>query len=174
MTEPFWKEHIREAAPDDARAIATVHVQSWRESYRDILPATFLDGLRADDRVQAWTLRLTEATHLTLVGTDPDGRIVGFCNAGVNRDDPNKFQGEVYAIYVLAEAHGRGLGRALFQEAVAWLNRQGWRSLLVWVFTGNARARKFYESLGGVLVGERPVSVAGASYSEVAYGWSDP
>ena len=41
---------IREATPDDARAIAEVHVASWRWAYRGDLPAEFLDGLSVDDR----------------------------------------------------------------------------------------------------------------------------
>jgi GNAT superfamily N-acetyltransferase len=108
-----------------------------------------------------------------LVGTSADGRIVGFCDAGPNRGEPKDFQGEVYAIYLLAEAQGQGLGRALFQQAVAWLMRNGWSSFLVWVLTGNTRARRFYEALGGTAAGEKPTAIAGTSYTEVAYGWRE-
>lgn len=173
MAEVSWKHHLRQATLDDARAIATIHVQSWRESYRDILPAEFLDGLSVEDRVQAWVRNLIEPDHAVLVGTDADGRIVGFCDAGANRVEPKEFQGEVYAIYLIAEAQGRGLGRALFEEAVAWLRRSGRRSFLVWVFADNMKARKFYEALGGVTVGQKAISIAGASYRDVAYGWRD-
>ena len=40
---------IRDATPSDSRAIAEVHVASWRWAYRDDLPAEFLDGQSVDD-----------------------------------------------------------------------------------------------------------------------------
>jgi len=45
---------IREATSDDARAIAEVHMASWRWAYRGDLPAEFLDGLTVDDREREW------------------------------------------------------------------------------------------------------------------------
>jgi GNAT superfamily N-acetyltransferase len=114
---------------------------------------------------------LAEPRHLTLVGTTADGRIVGFCDAGPNREEPRDFQGEVYAIYLLEEAQRQGLGRALFHETVAWLRRNELSSFLVWVLTGNAGARRFYEALGGKPVSEEPTTIAGTLFTEVAYGW---
>ena len=46
---------------------------------------------------------------------------------------------------------------------------------MVWVLSGNQRARYFYEKLGGKLLGERSVSFydepGGFQISESAYGW---
>jgi hypothetical protein len=47
---------IRKATPEDARAIAEVHVKSWRAAYRDLLPQDFLQGLSVDRREQQWQL----------------------------------------------------------------------------------------------------------------------
>ena len=40
---------VRDATVDDARAIAEVHVASWRWAYRGQLPDDLLDGLSVDD-----------------------------------------------------------------------------------------------------------------------------
>ena len=40
---------IRTATPEDARAIAEVHVASWRAAYRGVLPDTYLDRLSVDE-----------------------------------------------------------------------------------------------------------------------------
>src|ERR1041385_8579918 len=45
---------IRPAAPEDAPAIARVHVESWRTTYRGIFPQGLLDGLSIEDRARSW------------------------------------------------------------------------------------------------------------------------
>jgi hypothetical protein len=41
---------LRPAAPDDAIAVARVHVQSWQAAYRTLLPDDYLDQLPPEDR----------------------------------------------------------------------------------------------------------------------------
>jgi len=38
---------IRAALPTDAQGIAQVHVRSWQQAYRELLPSDFLDSLSA-------------------------------------------------------------------------------------------------------------------------------
>ena len=45
---------LRDATPDDAHAIATVHVASWQVAYRGFMPDAVLDGLSVDDRARKW------------------------------------------------------------------------------------------------------------------------
>ena len=42
---------IRRARPEDAEAVARVHVAGWRHAYRGLLPDDYLDGLDWRDRV---------------------------------------------------------------------------------------------------------------------------
>ena len=46
-------------------------------------------------------------------------------------------------------------------------------SMLLWVFADNGPARRFYGSLGGVVVAEDGFELGGAWLREVAYGWKD-
>ena len=58
--------------------------------------------------------------------------------------------------------------------AVAWhLSEIGVPSMLLWAFEENRPTRRFYESLGGVLVAENGFELGGAWLSEVAYGWEN-
>jgi GNAT superfamily N-acetyltransferase len=163
---------VRRATLDDVAGIATVHVQSWLTSYRGLLPQDFLTSLTVEGRIAAWKHNLSEPRHVVFVGTTTDGRIVGFCSAGPNRDEPRSFDGEVYAIYLLEEVTRQGLGGALLAEAATWLWQSGMSSFLVWVLTGTLAARKFYEALGGEAVAEKVISIAGSPYNESAYGWT--
>lgn len=56
--------------------------------------------------------------------------------------------GEVYAIYLAPAAWSTGTGRALMDEALAGLRAGGYRRVVLWVLTGNARARRFYHKAG--------------------------
>jgi len=51
---------IREAEPRDARAIAEVHVGSWRAAYRGQLTDDYLDDLKVDDRLDQHRRTLEE------------------------------------------------------------------------------------------------------------------
>lgn len=72
---------------------------------------------------------------------DADG-IVGLTTSGPARDDEAPTEHELYAINVLARAHGTGLGAALLEQAV------GDRAAYLWVLDGNARAAAFYRRHG--------------------------
>src|SRR5205814_2097153 len=47
------------------------------------------------------------------------------------------------------------------------------KSMLVWVLRENLPARRFYETLGGVYLREKPLGWRGTDAVEVAYGWAD-
>jgi L-amino acid N-acyltransferase YncA len=141
---------IREATPSDARAIAEVHVASWRWAYRDDLPADFLDALSVDDRERTWSERLTSDGQAagTLVAQE-QGRVVGFCSFGPCRDDDAMERtAEVMTMYVLEGVAGRGIGRELFTSATDRLRTLDYKQARLWVMASNARSRRFYEQAG--------------------------
>ena len=45
---------IRKAELEDAKGIAKVHVDSWRTTYKGIVPDTFLENLSYENREQIW------------------------------------------------------------------------------------------------------------------------
>jgi ribosomal protein S18 acetylase RimI-like enzyme len=141
---------IREAEPRDARAIAEVHVRSWRSAYRGQLTDEYLDGLRVDERLEMHRRALEEARSdwRTWVA-DEVGAIVGFAVTGPSEDaDADDRTGEVYAIYLEPDRVGTGLGRALFEHAVGDLRERGFLAATLWVLETNERARRFYEVAG--------------------------
>ena len=140
---------IREATSDDARAIAEVHMASWRWAYRGDLPAEFLDGLTVDDREREWREWLApEQGAGTLVALE-GGVIVGFCSFGPSRDgDADERTAEVRTIYLREEVAGRGIGRDLFASANDRLHDLGYRRATLWVMASNERSRRFYERSG--------------------------
>ena len=165
---------IRGAVVDDARAIADVHIQSYRSTYVGIFPKAFLDSLSVDTRGSQWLDLLAAAAppSLTLVASDDNGRIVGFLSGGRERTGQLERDGEICALYLLPEAQRQGVGTQLVQRFARVMQAQGLASMAVWVLARNP-SRKFYESLGGQLIGEQEIERGGESFTEVAYGWRD-
>ena len=144
---------IRPAELDDAPAIAEIHVRAWQGAYRGQIPDEILDGLSVEHREQGWRRQLSELrtagfSHRIWVA-DRDGKVVGFASSGPSHDqDAPPSIAEIYAIYLLPEAIGSGLGRRLFGHAVEEIRRQGFTAATLWVLGTNAGARRFYERAG--------------------------
>ena len=166
---------IRDAIPADALVLANIHVESWRTTYRGLLPERLLADLSYAGRERQWAWAISaagEGDGCVVVAEDAAAGVVGFASGGRCRGDW-PFDGELTAIYLAAAHQGRGLGRDLVRAVAGRLAAQGHRSLLLWVLRTNAPARGFYEALGGALVGEKTEEFAGATLHEVAYGWPD-
>jgi ribosomal protein S18 acetylase RimI-like enzyme len=161
---------VRPAEIEDAAAIARVHVASWRTTYRGILPDDFLESLSEERYEERWRRSLLDEG--TRVYVAEDGReVVGFASGGRERAGEHSFAGELYAIYVLEEAQGRGHGRGLVRAVSAGLRELDLADMIVWVLRDNTRARRFYERLGGIFIRSQPVTIGTAVLEEVSYGW---
>ncbi len=137
---------IRPATPEDAAAVAAVYVRSWRAAYAQLLPTEVLASLDGADWARRFRDRRDPARS-TLLAFTP-GRVVGVVMAGPDRQDPQF--AEIYAIYVLPELQGQGVGAALLDAAIAQLDAV---SVRLWCAEANNRSRRFYERRGFVLDG---------------------
>ena len=166
---------IRAAQPADAGPIARVHNASRRTTYAGIMPADYLANLSDEDWEARWDEYLLPGRFesTTLVAETGAGEIVGFVSGGVERLGDPAYRGEIYAVYLLQDHQRQGVGKRLVAAIVQQLQRDGFASMLVWVLEDNARARRFYESMGGELVGRRTITFCGAGLTELSYGWKD-
>jgi ribosomal protein S18 acetylase RimI-like enzyme len=164
---------IREGSIADAAGIARVHVDTWRSAYRGIVPDSLLDELSYEQRAALWERILAPPTStFAYVVEDPaTQQIVGFVSGGLamDREDP-LYKGELFTIYILEAYQRQGLGKRLFYLTVERLIEMGLNSMLIWVYA-DTPARRFYESLGGQLVGNQSYEEGGVMLEQVSYGW---
>lgn len=157
---------VRPARIEDARALGEIHVGSWQQAYRGLIPDDFLDGLDVERRV-AWFADRIGGGDLVLA-TEDAGGLVGFCSAGPARAEPG--WGEIYAIYLLPSAWGTGLGSQLLAEAERRLSAEGFTQALLWVLVDNRRARAFYERHGWSSTDRtEDLEIGGVTVAEVRY-----
>jgi len=135
---------VRPLRVQDVDELGRVHVQVWRETYVEHMPADFLAGLDPVKSADRWRLRfeMDEPDGIVVVATALDGEIVGFASAGPTRDEDAPTQWELYAINVLAENHGTGVANQLIGAVIAG------RPATLWVIQDNARAQSFYRRHG--------------------------
>jgi L-amino acid N-acyltransferase YncA len=166
---------IRKAVPADALAIAHVHVDSWRTTYKGLISAEFLANLSYKRREQVWakTLSDSNADSFIYIAANEAGQIKGFVSAGPERTGETDYHSEVYAIYLLQQSQGQGIGRKLIQAAAKELLERGFLSMLLWVLKDNCPSRRFYEAVGGEYLREKSIEIGGQNLIDVAYGWKD-
>ena len=162
------------AGPADAEALARVHVQSWRETYRGLLPDAYLARMseEAHARRFAHALMKPGPDDVTLAVADRWG-LAGYAQGGPSRRGVPG-EAEVATLYLVRAAQNRGLGGKLLADTARALAVRGARSLVISVLRDNFAARGFYEHLGGEPEPARQEpGPGGGSYWEVAYRWAD-
>jgi ribosomal protein S18 acetylase RimI-like enzyme len=145
---------IRRATLDDALPVARVHIDSWRSAYRGLVPDAYLDGLNYERRAERLRDLLSAGASETYLAA-ADGQILGFLDCGGCRDTDVdlKATGEIWGIYLAPEHWRKGIGTLLCRHGEQVLAGRGYATVALWVFEGNARARRFYEAMGFIVDG---------------------
>jgi GNAT superfamily N-acetyltransferase len=170
MTSVFT---IRPAQLTDVEGIARVHVESWRTTYKGIMPDEVLATLSVEQRAETWRRPLSNPESASIIYVaEIDGQIVGFAAGGPERTGHAVYKAELYAIYLLQAYQGRGIGRALVKAVVEPLIDKGYKAMLIWVAAKNP-ATNFYAALGGQPFDSKTESFGDTEITEIAYGYDD-
>lgn len=161
---------VREAVASDAKGMAKVHVDSWRTTYKGVVPDDYLDNLSYQERENIWNQAIPRGGVYV---AEVDGKVVGFANGGKERSgNYADYDGELYAIYILKEYQGQGIGKELMTAVANHLVRQGYSNMLVIVLEDNP-AKHFYESTGAKYVATGDLEISGKKLIELVYGWEN-
>jgi GNAT superfamily N-acetyltransferase len=164
---------IRRATAADADGISRVQVETWRSSYRGIVPQSYLDALDVREMAAKWKRWVSDSDAHTFVADDA-GEICGYVHGGVLRDGVHVaaqgYDAEIHKVYVLSDAQGKGIGRKLMNVLAESLVRDGLMRPVVWALAENPWCR-FYERLGGKKVAEKMIEIGGAPLLDYAFGW---
>jgi len=165
---------VRRATAGDAPAIARVRIDSWRTTYRGLIPDAYLDAMQVEASTALWDRVLSAGPNTTCVFVvERDADVVGFSCGAPLQPAKHGFDSELAAVYLRRDFQRAGLGRQLVGAVVEARRAQDATDLLTWVIAGNKAARAFYEGLGGELIVEQPFQWAGMDLVEAGYGWRD-
>jgi len=147
---------LRRAVPADAQALSTLSAACFTQTFGHLYPpqdlSHFLDEAYA---VTAWASLLSDPAYATWL-LESGGIAIGYATAGtcaLPHADVAPGDGELKRLYVLREHQGGGRGSRLFDAALAWLLRDGPRTLWIGVWSENFGAQRFYARHGFERVG---------------------
>ncbi|HYD79695.1 MAG TPA: GNAT family N-acetyltransferase [Paucimonas sp.] len=166
---------LRAAIPADAAAIAQVRVDSWRATYRGILPDADLDSMKLDESAALWE-RILEAKSAaaSVFVAERDGAVLGFAAGKLLEEEKFGLNAELAAIYMRPDAQRAGIGRRLVGKIAEAHQAHGAHGLIAWVLAKNEIARQFFEDLGAELLIEQPFTWnEELELVEAGYGWRD-
>ena len=164
---------VRAARREDADALALVAGATFLETYAGIVPAGDIVAHVAEKCSAAffrdWIAR--DDHHVAIAEHDEGDAPIGF-TALTPPDLPIALQAgdvELRRIYVLAPAHGTGLGHRLMNRAVEDARALGGTRLVLGVHGGNSHAHRFYERQGFALAGTRRFRVGESWFDDLVY-----
>jgi len=99
---------IREAKINDAEGIAKVHVDSWRTTYKGIIPEEFLTNLSYKQRNELWIKNIGRTDNFVIVAENKEGEIIGFADCWKRETNTVPNSSDLTSIYILKEYQGIG------------------------------------------------------------------
>lgn len=144
---------LRQPLLADTNELAALHVECWKQTYSELLPAGFFDDAHSQQRVKQWQQILSDSNpnfHVS-VAHDEQNKLVGFAFAAPctmdEHDVPEGVKRQLYNLYVLNDHHGVGVGQQLLDSVLS--NQPA----MLWVAERNPRAIAFYRRNGFVFDG---------------------
>ncbi|MFJ7887647.1 GNAT family N-acetyltransferase [Lysinibacillus xylanilyticus] len=164
--------NIRKANSQDAQDIGKVHVDSWRTTYKGILPDDFLNNLSYEQRTELWKKNISDATNYVLVAENEQNEIIGFATGATRKTNSVPNATDLTSIYLLEEYQGIGIGKQLLTEIFAYFKLKGYEKVFVEVLAEN-KTRNFYEYYGAQYVDNTEIKIGGKVLEELIYVWND-
>ena len=140
---------VRSAVQSDAKAIASLHADSWRFAYRNAFTDQYLDQEATQDRLAFWQGRLQspEPNQHVLVLVDRTA-LIGFVS--VYTDHHPEFGSFLNNLHVAKEHLRQGHGSRLMSAVRDCCKLEAPSSpVYLLVLESNSRAQAFYARLGG-------------------------
>lgn len=142
---------IRPLALADVEAYKAVRLRGLRED-----PQAF--GSSYEEEVELdFRARLEPVEGRVTFGAFADGVLVGVTTLMRERRLKTRHRANIFGVYTVPEARGKGVARALMQAALAEV--RGWEGVVLLhlsVTVGNDAARRLYRSFGFLTVGVEP------------------
>ena len=163
------KTTIRRANAADALALADLGARTFTAAFGHLYPSEDLAAFIAETHTaDLATVELADPEIAAWLA-ERGGVAVGYALAGpcaLPHPEVTPACGELKRIYVDADLQGDGVGRALIETALNWLERSGPRRLWIGVWSENHGAQRFYQREGFHKVGEYEFRVGASTDRE--------
>lgn len=148
---------IRQAEYEDLIGLASIQIRSWRNAFNNILSDSTLNKYTYLDKC----LKILENIYNSNKGY--------FYIASINENPcaelfwrkctESEHAAEIVSLHSIPECWGQGVGKAIIDKATDDIFNSGLKTVYLWVFEQNKRARRFYEKCGFIADGATRISI---------------
>jgi len=163
---------VRDGSDDDIGAVAGVYVDAVRRSFVCVYPDEYLESLSVGKRERVALERFAREGYRLLVAETATGKMIGFIDCGPPVLENVGSERQIYSLYVLPEFHRLGVGKSLFDACVSRLVDDGFSSVCLDTVEASPY-RKFYDRIGGRVVGNDKHTIGGEEMETIIYAWDD-
>lgn len=167
LLEPGEDYIIRKNLEKDQEQMAHIKIDGWRMAYDKIVASKYLKSLDYDSQTQRYLSSFDEYKDLVFVAVRGD-EVLGY-SCFMKYDKSDKYDSELVSLYVKKEEAGRGIGSNLLIATAKELYSHGKKSMIVWCFSDNTNAIRFYEGLDGIKVEEKLARIGEEDYLEYGF-----
>ena len=142
---------IRRVKEHDEAALAHIQTESWKAAFADILDKETLERCTNLENATSMYKSLLEENKGNgyLLTVDDEPHSLAYWDAA--RDESMSGKAELIAIHSLPGNWHKGFGSMMMDRVLSDIKEAGYSEVMLWVFTGNERARSFYEKKGFVV-----------------------
>ena len=163
---------IRRAGVADADLLSALAARTFTETFGHLYPAEDLAAFLAEAYAPGRQRTILAHPDYAVWLLERDGEAIGHVAAGpcgLPHPGVAAGDGEIKRLYVRKGFQGQGLGARLCDVALAWLLRDGPRTLWLGVWSENLGAQRFYAQYGFVHAGEYAFPVGRVRDREFIY-----
>lgn len=165
---------IKEIEKEDLYDYMYIFVNSWNETYKDIIDKKYLDKLiiNLNENVEKQKnnfekTKIEEPDYkrfLLYVNNEP----VGIVAIWKSREEKYSKSGELCTLYILNKIQKQGFGKILFEKAKEELRKLNYNSMIIYCLKENP-TNEFYKHMSGVLKYSKEKNIFGKNLIENIY-----
>lgn len=140
---------IRFASPNELMDVVHVHLNTWKESYRDYIDEDSIQKMTQISQERLDGMRSKIEKNLVYVA-ELDDKIVGFATLA---NEIQEGVTEIKQLYVAPSHQRLGIGQKLLKHIFSDLYRQGCQKVVLWTLKNYEKSNSFYHKNGGQLTG---------------------
>ncbi|GAA0878414.1 GNAT family N-acetyltransferase [Algoriphagus jejuensis] len=152
--------HIRKLAKEELPKVQSIAHRTWPSTFGEILSPQQIEYM-LEMMYDLPVLETQQEKGHTFLLAEEIEKELGF--AGFEMNHAGQAKAKLHKIYLLPEAQGKGVGKALIQEVVERAKEAGQTSLLLNVNKFNQKAIDFYARIGFVEIYKEVIDI-GSGY----------
>ncbi|WP_028025324.1 GNAT family N-acetyltransferase [Enterovibrio calviensis] len=136
---------VRQAQLTDAKAIACIHVNSWKAAFSGLMPEAYIGGYTEETRTDEWRHILESQKECVFVAEAND-QVVGFLSYGESKKDKRTL--DLSKLYLCPSIYGKRVGSLLMATLEDVAKASDIQRITLYVLDKNDAAKTFYTKHG--------------------------